>query len=74
MVSIRKTIFRLCVMIGVCTLMCAGAKTASAQCGLALKDEVMKDNAVSEKLQNELDGINKAIENFTNKIKKSFRG
>lgn len=46
MVSIRKTIFRLCVMIGVCTLMCAGAKTASAQCGLALKDEVMKDKDI----------------------------
>ncbi len=42
MVSIRKTIFRLCAVAGVCVLMCAGAKSASAQCGLALKDEVMK--------------------------------
>ena len=43
MVSIKRTIYRLCAIVGVCTLMCAGAETASAQCGLALKDEVMKD-------------------------------
>ncbi len=30
------------VLAGVCVIMCAGAKTAAAQCGLALKDEVMK--------------------------------
>ena len=43
MVSIRKTIFRLWAAAGVCILMGMSAKTASAQCGLALKDEIMKE-------------------------------
>ncbi|MBO7496947.1 MAG: hypothetical protein J6T98_10365 [Salinivirgaceae bacterium] len=43
MVSIRKKIFRFFVFAGVCAAMCMNAKTVSAQCGLALKDEVMKD-------------------------------
>ena len=43
MVEIRNKIFRLCALLCVCTAMCMSAKTASAQCGLALKDEVMKD-------------------------------
>ena len=43
MVGIRKKIFRLCAAAGVCVIMCMGTKTASAQCGLALKDEVMKE-------------------------------
>ena len=42
MVSIKKILIRLCALAGVGVVMCAGAKTASAQCGLALKDEVMK--------------------------------
>ena len=43
MVSIRKKIFRFLEFAGVCAAMCMNAKTVSAQCGLALKDEVMKD-------------------------------
>ena len=43
MFNIRKTIFRLCAVAGVFAFMSLGAKTSSAQCGLALKDEVMKE-------------------------------
>lgn len=43
MFNIRKTIFRLCAAAGVFAFMSMGAKTSSAQCGLALKDEVMKE-------------------------------
>ena len=43
MFNIRKTIFRLCAVVGVFAFMSLGAKTSSAQCGLALKDEVMKE-------------------------------
>lgn len=43
MVSIRKKIFRIFVLVGACAALCMNAKTVSAQCGLALKDEVMKD-------------------------------
>ena len=43
MFNIRKTIFRLCAVAGVIAFMSMGAKTSSAQCGLALKDEVMKE-------------------------------
>ena len=42
MVSIRKKIFRIFVLVGACAALCMNAKTVSAQCGLALKDEVMK--------------------------------
>ena len=43
MFNIRKTIFRLCAVAGVFAFMSIGAKTSSAQCGLALKDEVLKE-------------------------------
>ena len=42
MFNIRKTIFRICAVAAICMFMGAGANTASAQCGMALKDEVMK--------------------------------
>lgn len=44
MVVMRKSILRrLCTAACVGMLLCIGAKTSTAQCGMALKDEVMKD-------------------------------
>jgi len=42
MVSFGKITFKMCAVAAIYALMCVGAKSSSAQCGLALKDEVMK--------------------------------
>ena len=48
MVDIRKTMVRLFATASVCVAMLMSAKTSSAQCGLALKDEVMKMKEIGQ--------------------------
>ena len=46
MVSIRNTVKQMFTAAFVCLALCLCAKTSDAQCGMALKDEVMKDKDI----------------------------